>query len=270
LYWRATIHPLPTRSRWSLLEGGAFSSQFGKKEIPVEDAPGDNTAGIDLGISNYLAIDYEDGRSELYPGNTLKEDKHYFTREEYQTEGVNGPSKRARKARQKLSRRKDHFLHTLSKHIVDRCVEEGVGKIAIGDLSAIREEENGDSRNWGTSGNKKLHGWEFDRFARLLEYKAEEHGILVDRVDEENTSKTCSCCGQIRDSNRVERGLYVCESCETTMNADVNGAVNIRRKITQSPPTGDMSNGWLAQPGVFLFDRESGRFTPREQGVCKP
>ncbi|MBP1988279.1 transposase, partial [Halolamina salifodinae] len=58
--------------------------------------------------------------------------------------------------------------------------------------------------------------------------------------------------------------------CETTMNADVNGAVNIRRKITQSPPTGDMSNGCLAQPGVFLFDRESGRFTPREQGDCKP
>lgn len=110
----------------------------------------------------------------------------------------------------------------------------------------------------------------FDRFTTLLEYKAEEHGILVDRVNEENTSKTCSCCGQIRDANRVERGLYVCASCETTINADVNGAVNIRRKITQSPPLGDMSNGWLAQPGVFLFDRESGRFTPREQGVCKP
>ena len=163
-----------------------------------------------------------------------------------------------------------HFLHTLSKHIVERCVDEGVEKIAVGDLSDIREDENGDSREWGQSGNKKLHGWEFDRFARLLEYKAEEHGILVDRVDEENTSKTCSCCGQIRDSNRVERGLYVCESCETTMNADVNGAVNIRRKITQSPPTGDMSNGCLAQPGVFLFDRESGSFKTREQGVCKP
>ena len=100
--------------------------------------------------------------------------------------------------------------------------------------------------------------------------KAEKHGIVVDRVDEENTSKTCSRCGQIRDANRVERGLYVCESCETTMNADVNGVVNIRRKMTQSLPTRDMSNGWLAQPGVFLFDRESGRFTPRERGVCKP
>jgi putative transposase len=241
-----------------------------EKEIPVEDAPGDNRAGIDLGLSNYLAIDYEDGASELYPGNVLKEDKHYFTREEYQTEGENGPSKRARKARQKLSRRKDHVLHTLSKHIVERCVEEGVKKIAVGDLNDIREDENGDSRNWGASGNKKLHGWEFDRFTNLLEYKAEEHGILVDRVDEENTSKTCSCCGQIRDSNRVERGLYVCSSCETTINADVNGAVNIRRRITQSPPTGDMSNGWLAQPGVFLFDRESGSFNTREQGDCKP
>ncbi len=186
----------------------------------------------------------------------LKEDKHYLTREEYRTEGENDPSKRARKAREKLSRRRDHFLHTLSNHIVEQCVTEGVEKIAVGDLSDIREDEDGDSRDWGQSGNKKLHGWEFERFTTVIEYKAEEHGILVDRVDEENTSKTCSCCGQIRDSNRVERGLYVCESCETTMNTDVNGAVTTRRKITQSPLTEDMSNGWLAQPGVFLFDRE--------------
>jgi len=26
----------------------------------------------------------------------------------------------------------------------------------------------------------------------------------------------------------------------------------------------------LAQPGVFLFDRESGSFNTREQGDCKP
>ena len=240
-----------------------------EKRIPVEDAPGDKTAGIDLGISNYLAIDYEDGPSELYPGNQLKQDKHYFTHEEYQTEGKNSPSQRALNARQKLSRRKDHFLHTLSKHIVERCINEGIGTIAIGDLSDIREGDNREARNWGRSGNKKLHGWEFARFTDLLEYKAEVQGILVDRIDEENTSKTCSCCGQIRDKNRVKRGLYVCASCETTMNADVNGAVNIRRTITQSPPTGDMSNGRLARPGVYLFDTTAGAFHPQEQVDCK-
>ncbi len=55
------------------------------------------------------------------------------------------------------------------------------------------------------------------------------------------------------------------------MNADVNGAVNIRRKITQSPPTGDMSNGWLAQPGVFLFDQRDWRVcTARTGSVANP
>lgn len=241
-----------------------------KVEIPVEDSPGDRTAGIDLGISNYLVIAYDDGDAELYPGNVLKQDKHYFTRNEYDTEGKNGSSRRALRARQKLSRRKDHFLHALAKQIVEQCIDRGIGRIAIGDLSEIREDKNGDSRNWGRSRNKKLHGWEFERFTRLLEYKAEEHGILVDRVSERDTSKTCSCCGQKRDANRVERGLYACESCGATMNADVNGAVNIRRKITQNPPTGDMSNGRLARPAVHLFNQTSGRFAPIEQVSCEP
>jgi transposase, IS605 OrfB family, central region len=241
-----------------------------KKEIPVEDAPGDNTAGIDLGIKNYLAIAYDDGDAELHPGNMLKEDKHYFTRDEYDTEGENGPSRRALRARQRLSRRKDHFLHTLAKHIVEQCINHEVGRIAIGDLTKVREDENGDARNWGKRGNKKLHGWEFDRFTRLLEYKAEEYGVLVDRTSERDTSKTCSCCGRKRDANRVERGLYVCESCGATMNADVNGAVNIRRKITQSPPTEDMSNGRLARPVAYLFNQTSGRFAPSEQVGCEP
>jgi putative transposase len=239
-------------------------------KIPTEDTPGDNTAGIDLGISNYLAIAYDDGDTELYPGNVLKQDKHYFTRGEYDTEGENGPSKRALRARQKLSRRKDHFLHALSKRIVEQCIDHEVGRIAIGDLSEIREDENGDSRNWGKQGNKKLHGWEFDRFTNLLEYKAEEHGILVDRTSERDTSKTCSCCGRKCGSNRVERGLYVCESCSVTINADVNGAVNIRRKITQNPPTRDMSNGRLARPVAYLFNQTSGSFRPREQVGCEP
>jgi len=88
----------------------------------------------------------------------------------------------------------------------------------MSDLSDIRDDEGGNLRDLGQSCSKKFHDWEYDRFTNLLEYKAEEHGILVNRVDEENTSKTCSCCGQIRDSNRVERVLYVCESCGTTMN----------------------------------------------------
>jgi len=169
-----------------------------------------------------------------------------------------------------LSRRKDHFLHAFAKHIVEECIDHEDGRIAIGDMSQIREDENDHSRNWGKCGNKQLHDWEFDRFTTLLEYKAEEHGILVDRTSERDTRKTCSCCGRKRDSNRVERGLYVCESCGASIHTDVNGAVNIRRKITQNLPTEDMSNGRLARPVAYLFNQTSGRFAPNEQASSKP
>ena len=115
---------------------------------------------------------------------------------------------------------------TLSKPIVQRCVEEGMEKIAVGDLSDIRDGKKGVSRNWGASRNRKLHGWEFARFTRLFEYKAKDRNIFIDRVYGKNTSRMCCCCGQIRNCSRVECGLYACSSCETVMNAEVNGAVN--------------------------------------------
>ena len=73
----------------------------------------------------------------------------------------------------------------------------------------------------------------------------------------------------MRDSNRVERGLYVCDECELVTNGDVNGAENIRQQVSPSLACdgGDRSNGWLAQPSTFLFDKETGAFAPQEQVV---
>lgn len=234
-----------------------------RHEIESE-SPGDGVAGVDLGIDNYAAVAYPD-ETVLYPGNALKEDKHYFTRRQYESEGRNGPSRNTKEAKRKLSRRRTHFLHALSKHVAEVCVEKGVGTIAIGDLRDVQKTKTGDARDWGSEGNKKLHGWEFARFTRLLEYKSLERGISVERVDEAYTSQTCSACGARDEANRVERGLYVCEDCETVSNADVNGAENIRRKITRSPQNGDTSNGCLAQPSVHLFDKRVGEILPRGQ-----
>jgi transposase len=69
-------------------------------------------------------------------------------------------------------------------------------------------------------------------------------------VDERNTSKSCAFCGTTDNSQRVERGLYVCEECGLVANADVNGAENIRQKYSRlSPVTGKMgiTAGWHSQ-----------------------
>ncbi len=99
-------------------------------------------------------------------------------------------------------------------------------------------------------------------------------------MSERDTSKTCCVCGTEDESQRVERGLYVCKEHDgdgDAFNADVNGAENIRLDIndesnSESAPDlgGDRSTGWLAQPGVYLHDLSRG-FQPRtEVGDCKP
>ncbi|ELZ82967.1 IS1341-type transposase (TCE32) [Haloferax elongans ATCC BAA-1513] len=239
-----------------------------KVEIEVAESPGEKTVGVDLGINNFAALAYEDGHSELYPLNCLKQDDYYFSKRIARCD--DSDSEQANRLNQKKSARRTHYFHTLSKHIVERCVGEGVGTIVVGNLSGIREdEENDESENWGKHGNLDLHSWAFDRFTSMLEYKAEMEGIVVERVSERDTSKSCSCCGRKRDANRVERGLYVCDGCGMVANADVNGAENIRQKVSPSLACdgGDRSNGWLAQPSTYLFDSESGCFAPREQAT---
>ena len=237
-----------------------------KIEIRISGASGHKTAGIDLGINNFAALAYENGHGELYPLNCLKQDDYYFSKRIARCDDAD--SAQSTRLNQKKSARRTYYFHTLSKHIVQRCVEEDVGTLVVGDLSGIREDkENSKSKDWGKHGNLDLHSWAFDRFTRMLGYKAEAEGITVERVSERDTSRSCSSCSRKRDANRVERGLYVCDGCEAVANADVNGAENIRRKVSPSPPNhaGDRSNGWLAQPSTYLFDSQSGCFAPREQ-----
>ena len=204
----------------------------------------------------------------------MKQDGYYFPKEIANCDDSGG--ERATRLRHKWSERRTHFFHSLAKHIVERCVEKGVGCINVGDLEGVREDEDGYSKNWGKHGNLDLHGWAFDRFTSILTYKAKVKGIEVVEVSEHDTSKTCCVCGRDDDSQRVERGLYVCESCEAAFNADVNGAENIRLDVnesnSESAPVlgGDRSTGWLAQPSVYLYDLSCG-FQPQTEVVdCKP
>ena len=230
-----------------------------KETIETPESPGDGVAGVDLGVSNIAAVAFPD-EYVLYPGNVIKQDNHYFQQREYDTEGENGPSKQAQRLRQKRSRRETHFYHTLTKTIIEECVERGVETLVVGWPEEVRSED------LGKTANKWLHTWAFDRLYQYLNYKGEAHGIEVLKENEWNTSKTCCDCGDTADSNRVERGLYVCDSCGLVANADCNGAENIRQKITPNP-TLDRSTGCLAQPSVYLFDTSTGEIAPQEQVV---
>lgn len=57
-----------------------------KVELETADSAGGSVAGIDLGITTIATVAFPD-ECVLYPGNSLKEDKHYFTRVKHDIKG---------------------------------------------------------------------------------------------------------------------------------------------------------------------------------------
>jgi len=110
--------------------------------------------------------------------------------------------------------------------------KRNVGELYIGDLNGIRKEAN-----HGKKGNQKLHNfWAFNLIDKRIMELGEEYGIAVRKVSERNTSRTCCLCGR-RHNGRVERGLKVCPETHQSINADVNGAVNILKVAVKRFPS---------------------------------
>ena len=143
------------------------------------------------------------------------------------------------------------FVHKAVREVLEFALEHGVTDIAVGDLS--KQISNSDI---GHVNNQKLHQLPLGRFANVLEYRAREVGIGVQLdVDESRTSETCSVCGEYRAANRIKRGLWRCRACGIVLNADVNAARNILKKVSLSP----------------VRDRASGFGCPRRIRVpCAP
>jgi len=58
--------------------------------------------------------------------------------------------------------------------------------------------------------------------------------MKVKPVNEANTSKTCSLCGEIHEDERIKRGLFECPHMGKAINADLNGAINMMKHSPMS------------------------------------
>ncbi len=226
-----------------------------KVELEPDNSAGDGVAGVTLGNSTIASVAFP-SEYVLYPGNTLKEDAHYFTQAEGGTERLDTPTNQARRT---LTKRETHFYHVLTSTIITECVDRGVGTLAVRWPNGADVEEK--RANGQTS-----HSWAYDRIYQHLKYKGKDRGVEVLKEAVE-TGAVCSECGSDAELHSVEPGLYGCSVCELVANADCNLAENVRQRVTPSPHGEDRSTGCVAQPSIRLFDRERGTFTTRGQAV---
>lgn len=65
-------------------------------------------------------------------------------------------------------------------------------------------------------------------FIRQMKYKCEWNGIEFVQADRfYPSSKTCSCCGNIKKELKLSDRTYVCNECGFTIDRDLNAAINL-------------------------------------------
>lgn len=140
-------------------------------------------------------------------------------------------TKRINKIRRYRNDYINDYIHKVSKLIIDKAIENNVGKIVIGKLKGIKQDMNF---------NKTFVQIPIQRLAELIECKAKLQGIKV-KFQEESYTSGCSAL-DLEDvikknydkSRRIVRGLFI--SSYGIINSDVNASLNILRKSEKCIP----------------------------------
>ena len=70
----------------------------------------------------------------------------------------------------------------------------------------------------------------FYEFIRQIKYKSQRYGIKFIQVDRfYPSSKTCSCCGNIKQELKLSDRVYRCEYCGLEIDRDYNASVNLAK-----------------------------------------
>ena len=79
--------------------------------------------------------------------------------------------------------------------------------------------------------NRSIMQQSWGRFFQFLEYKLKRNGGEMIKVNPQYTSQTCSSCGHISKENRKTQAKFICEKCNTSLNADYNASLNILNAV---------------------------------------
>ena len=124
----------------------------------------------------------------------------------------------------------DQF-HKVSRHITNYLIENKIGTLVVGINKGWK-----DSISLGKRTNQNFVQLPHSRLISYLKYKCQMVGIKVIETEEAHTSKCDSLAlEEVRHQEsylgkRVKRGLFQ-SSVGKLINADVNGALNIMRKV---------------------------------------
>ena len=205
----------------------------------VKPKPHDNSkemyCGIDFGLNNLMTCSFQNDSPLIINGKPLKSINWHYNKEKSRLQslldGRKKTSKRIQNITLKRNNRINDYLHKTTKIFVNYLVSKEINNVVIG-----YNKEWKQGINIGRVNNQNFVGIPYYKLLNMLTYKCELEGISVIETEESYTSK-CSflddediCRHEEYDGKRIKRGLYKA-SDGRLINADVNGALNILKKV---------------------------------------
>ena len=195
----------------------------------------DNFLSIDLGLNNLCSCISNVGiKPFIINGKVIKSLNRWYNKKKARLMsyvGDNGTSRRIRRISLYRNCWIDDKMHKISKYIVNFCVSNNIGRIIIGLNKEWKQEINIGRRN-----NQHFVSIPHSKLIDKIMYKAKLLGIEVVTHEESYTSKIDNLAFEemkYQDNylgKRKRRGLFQ-SSIGKLINADINGAIGIARKV---------------------------------------
>jgi len=188
----------------------------------------ENTIGIDLGIKD-LVITSE---GQVFENKKFLQSTYYKLRRlqrkfaKTKKGGQNRERLRIKiaKLNRKICRQKEHYYHQITNELLRDNQTIVIETLNVKGMMEERKlSRNISDASWGM-------------LTQMLEYKAKWNGRNLIKISQwYPSSKTCSNCGNVKETLLLSERTYKCEVCKTEIARDLNAAINIKQTGIKMP-----------------------------------
>ena len=203
-------------------------------EVPDCSDTSERIVAIDVGVDNFITMVNNIGEKPIaIKGGVIKSINQFYNKQKANIQSelkkVNGKdwSKKLQKLTDKRYEMIKYQMHCISKYVVDWCVLYGIDTLIVGHNDEWKQKKQG---------MQNFTYIPYELFIQMLAYKCENNGIRFIENEEAYTSGTSFLDNEdpvkenYNKERRVHRGLFIAD-CGKKINADVNGAYQILKKV---------------------------------------
>ena len=221
-----------------------------------------NALAIDLGINNLVTAVSSKCNTFIIDGKRLKSINQWYNKEIARLQSIKDrqhygkrPTNKQKSITLNRNNKVNDYMSKVARKVIDYCILNDIGTLVVGYNETFQQ-----SSNIGKTNNQTFVNIPYGKLREKLEYLCRLNNIVYMKQEESYTSKASfwdkdtipvynadNPKQYVFSGKRIHRGLYQCANGKT-LNADVNGALNILNKSSVVDLTVLYSRGEVDTP----------------------